>query len=308
MKKLLIITLILLASFIYVSDKKVVADSGFDSGSSDSWSDSSDSWSDSSESASTSDDALIYFIVIFGLLFILGIMVSTKKMLNSKIYLLIVFILISVFAILALSIFAIPFLIVMFIAYIKSKDKIKNIISEDVSEEILKEFNIEDIEKLKWDLYNNFVEIQRSWMNFNYNNLKSLTTDELYNQYKSQLEVLELKGDKNVMERFEYVDSKIVSIEKIGNKENLKLMLNVKMYDYILNKEGKVIQGDKNRRIDITYIIHFERNITSNITICPNCGGQVLDNTCLNCNSKVLYGSNEYVMSKKENIAQVWEN
>ena len=46
-------------------------------------------------------------------------------------------------------------------------------------------------------VYDNFVKVQQAWMNFDYEALRKLVTDELFNTYKSQMKTLEVKKQKN---------------------------------------------------------------------------------------------------------------
>lgn len=42
-----------------------------------------------------------------------------------------------------------------------------------------------------------YTELQTAWMNFDYNKIKPLTTDELYKTYKSGLDTLKEKKQKD---------------------------------------------------------------------------------------------------------------
>ena len=55
-------------------------------------------------------------------------------------------------------------------------------------------------------LYDIFLEVQIAWMNFDYEKLKELCSDELYNSYKSDLEVLKSKHCKNIMQDFNKIE------------------------------------------------------------------------------------------------------
>lgn len=179
------------------------------------------------------------------------------------------------------------------------KDKANN--------EKLKELGMEDMDSLKQEFYQKYVDIQNAWMNIEYEKLKPLLTNSLYNMYKSQLKILELKNQKNIMSDFEYIDCKLLKLSQIHNKLQMEIYLNVKMYDYVVDQNNIVIKGNKNKKINIGYRIIFEKNISDNLNTCSNCGATMTNNTtneCEYCNSVIIKESNEWVMSKKICIYQ----
>lgn len=50
-----------------------------------------------------------------------------------------------------------------------------------------------NIEEFKTKAYMIYLDIQYAWMNFNYDRLRELTTDELYNMYSMQLDTLSVE-------------------------------------------------------------------------------------------------------------------
>ncbi len=87
----------------------------------------------------------------------------------------------------------------------------------------------------------------------------------------------------------------------------LELLLNGAMYVYIVANSGNVVRGSKNRPIDISYEITFEKSLSKGKDYCPNCGAKVIDENnprCPYCNAVILNGSNDWVMSKKECVNQ----
>ena len=81
-------------------------------------------------------------------------------------------------------------------------------------------------------------------MNFEYDRLRSLCTDELYNSYLSQLDTLKLKHGQNIMHNFECLDTKITNIEEVNNEIVLTVFMCVEFYDYVINtKTNKIISG-----------------------------------------------------------------
>ena len=56
-----------------------------------------------------------------------------------------------------------------------------------------------DINQLITDRFQQFVDIQTGWMNFDHELLRTKLTDELYNQYAIQLDTMQVKNQQNIM-------------------------------------------------------------------------------------------------------------
>ncbi len=171
---------------------------------------------------------------------------------------------------------------------------------------ILPDLNIKEFKEKAYEIYKN---IQIAWMNFDYDTLKNLVTDEMYNMYKSQLEALKLKQQQNIMEDFELEHVKIIGVEKISNIVSIKTLVKVSFYDYVINtKTNEVVRGNKNKKVLLEYEIVYTQSL-SKIDKCPNCGGELDDKNevCLYCRSRINKLSNNFVISKKRNIFQTYK-
>lgn len=285
MKKInifLITILAIVCLFSKLNVKVVKADSGFDtsydSGSSSDWGGSFD-WGSSSDWSSSSDwdssGGSIDFIgdlIFFILLVIIAIVVNSNK-------------------------------------HNKSSNLINNFsidhsdeISDEEIKKIIPNFNREKFLKERFDDY---VMIQNAWTNFNYDTLRSILTDELYNQYVMQLDTLKIKNQKNVMSEFEYRDSKITQISNENNQIMIKVEMIVSFYDYIA-QDKIIVRGNPNAKV----IQHYEMTFVCSMTkldTCPNCGAKLegnASNKCDYCGSVVSGLSDKWVMSKKESKRQ----
>ena len=180
--------------------------------------------------------------------------------------------------------------------------------SSDISDEDLKKYGInrEQFEKMVYDKY---VEIQEAWSNFDYDKLRTLLTDELYNSYVMQLDALQLKKEQNIMSNYELVSAKIIGLKEENGLLNVETYLNVRMYDYVVDKNKKVVRGDDKHRIDISYTVTFVKTASqeTKITKCPNCGAEidaVVGGTCSYCRTVIVDDAKDFVMSKKTCIGQ----
>ena len=178
----------------------------------------------------------------------------------------------------------------------------------ELDDEIISKYKI-DKESFKKMVYDKYVLIQKDWMNFNYQGLEKNLTNELYNTYMMQLDVLKLKNQKNIMKDFELIDVKIINIKEENNLLNIETYLNVEMYDYVIDKDEKVIRGSNTHKINIEYLITFVKKSDNkdNIMKCPNCGASVdivTSAKCEYCGSIIVVDARDFVMSKKTCIGQ----
>ena len=177
----------------------------------------------------------------------------------------------------------------------------------EVSDELLAKYGI-NREEFSQMVYDKYVEIQNAWMNFDYDSLKELLTDELYNTYFAQLEALKVKKQQNIMSDYQLISSKIIDVKEENGRLSVISYLHIKMYDYVVNNKKEVVRGSDKRKIDIEYHITFVKPLNAKVTnICPNCGGVLNDTTrenCEHCGTIIVKSLDKYVMSKKTNIGQ----
>ncbi len=209
------------------------------------------------------------------------------------------------------------FIIIIVIVYIISRASAKNagsatknaVMRADISEdEIKKLLPNETLGSLKHMAFENFVAIQNAWMEFDYDKLRELCTDELYNTYTSQLDTLKIKNGKNVMSDFDQEEIKIIGIKKQDKLVTVEVYLRITFYDYVINQKSKeVIRGTKDHKLTNNYEMQFVRkqDNSKKKTKCPNCGAEidtVTSTKCEYCGSTIVVDANEFVLSKKTNI------
>lgn len=179
----------------------------------------------------------------------------------------------------------------------------------DLSDDKIREIDASiDKEKLKQEVFEIYKNVQESWMNFDFDNLRKYTTDELYNMYNSQLKVLKAKKQKNIMKDIVYKNAKVVDINIDNGIEKIIVYLNVEQYDYVVDTNDKVVRGVSNYKNNVDYLITVTRSMKNNsIDKCPNCGAKIdiiSGGVCPYCDSTIINSTDKFVMSKKECINQ----
>jgi hypothetical protein len=286
-KKIAVISLLLLfivgLAFNFV---KVRADSGWDSDY-DSWDSSSDWDSDWDSSSSWDSDshyssggggsaagaAFVWFIIIIIIIIVLANKNNNNKGgTNPKQH--------------------------------QGNSNITNTVKEEDIQKYIAGFNKDEFLKLAFD---NFVAVQNAWTEFNYDKLRSLLTDELYNTYHTQLVALKAKKQKNIMSDFETKNIDITNIDVKGDKISLTVALTISFYDYVVDKDDNVTRGTKSYKLTNSYNLTFvstlnekEKNKERN---CPSCGAKLENtssNVCPYCHSNVVFENHDWILSKKE--------
>lgn len=270
-----IVTLSVLSTILYMNPTDVATDSGFDSGGSSGGSSSHSSGGSSGSAKGNPTGFTILAIIVTGV--IIYTIIKMKKevkqeMINDQ-------------------------------ALAEGKDLL---VSEEEFEKLIKNETKKEFVKKR---YEDYLAIQYAWMDFNYDTLREKTSNELYNQYNMQLETLKQKHQKNIMKDFELVTGALTKLSKENDKIYATVELTVKFYDFIINEDTqKVVKGRQKTRIELEYEMVFVKNINTNAaTYCPNCGAKLKDkntDTCEFCGSKITAGSNEWLLTTKKALSQ----
>lgn len=309
-KKLVILIFLFWGIFLLMNGAPTFADSGWDSDYGGSSSSSSSGFSDDSDFGGSSDFSLISLAFDISILLnAIAFFYLVFSLFNSKLNLFFVIILfflsliLEIVGILFVSgwIIVVDIIIAFFIMFITRKI-MKN--RREKLEMQLKKYNL-TIEELSKQLYDKFVDIQKAWMEFDYEKLRILCTDELYNSYKSQLEILKLKSGKNIMKEFNLERSNIICVTIIENNIVVKINMVVSFYDYVVNTNTeKVIRGNKDSKVFNNYEMIFVKGVDSfDKVICPGCGALADVNAsgkCEYCNNVIVKESYDFVLSSKK--------
>ena len=173
-------------------------------------------------------------------------------------------------------------------------------------EEYIKYFKMSKGE-FKNKINKHFIDVQLSWMNFDYDALRKLCTDELYNQYKTLLEALKLKNEQNIMSDFKVNQISVYNIKTENNITEISVYLDIMFKDYVINTNTKkVVRGSRNIYFNNSYELTYVVSNQDKLIKCPTCGAEVeviSSNVCPYCKNTIVQTSNEIVLSKKKIIS-----
>ena len=176
----------------------------------------------------------------------------------------------------------------------------------DCDSEIQKYFpNLTEGELIKL-LYHKFLDVQKAWMEFDYQALKKLCSDELYQSYYSDLEVLKASHEQNIMSGFQMLSANIEEIKEENDYILVHMYLDACFYDYIIDSSTKeVTKGSRLGKLHNRYQLEFIVSKNKDDIICPNCGAKISkskENVCPYCDSPISLVSSEFVLNQKNNI------
>ena len=170
--------------------------------------------------------------------------------------------------------------------------------------EILPDFDENEFRQKAYDIYQ---KVQVAWMNFDYDSMRKYVTDEMFNMYKSQLTTLKVKKQTNVMKDFNLLGFNIVGMETKDNISSLTVIMQIECYDYITDKNNKVVRGTDRRKVIYNYAMTFNKGISSKPNKCPNCGApleNVNSSVCPYCDSTIIGENYDWILAKKQVLSQ----
>lgn len=165
----------------------------------------------------------------------------------------------------------------------------------------------EELQKYKEQTFDIYKKIQTAWMDFDYDTLRKYTTDELYNLYHSQLIALKTKKQQNIMKDFNLTSFNVVNLDQNEKSITLTVHMTVECYDYVVDKDKKVVRGTDKRKNIYNYEMTFIKGIDTIDNKCPNCNApleNVNSSVCPYCDSTIINDNHDYVLSKKQMLSQ----
>lgn len=190
------------------------------------------------------------------------------------------------------------------IKHFPSEEEESNRIANEIKE-FIPDFTLE---QFKNEVFDTYQIIQEAWMNFDYETLKNRCTNELYNQYKSQLEALKQNEEQNIMEVLDQKNFYIRSYEKTDTEIFVKVRTTITCKDYIVDKNGNTTRGNANTVNFYYYEMTLNKKINNVQNKCPSCGAELeetVKDKCPYCRNKIVYESNtNWILSRKQMISQ----
>lgn len=159
---------------------------------------------------------------------------------------------------------------------------------------------------------NLFVTLQAAWTERDWEKIRTLEKEELFEQHNTQLQEYIRTGKINIIERINVNQSYLQHYTRDKEYEYLTVYMAVRMNDYIIDEATrKVVKGDPNVDYHMNYLLTFmrKRGIKTVLidgvqsSACPHCGAPVETASagrCEFCGSVVKTGEFNWVLSDME--------
>lgn len=171
-------------------------------------------------------------------------------------------------------------------------------------------------EKFLADASNLYLQMQSCWTNRDITELQPRLTSALYAQSERQIEGYKQRHQTNHIDRPNVISKTIIGCTSDSVNDILTVRLTSRIVDYTTDDgSGRVISGDPNRELFMTYDWTFIRSLDKKTdegsamddTHCPNCGAPINLNQsaiCEYCGS--VFESNRYdwVLSEIRGVSQ----
>ncbi len=171
-------------------------------------------------------------------------------------------------------------------------------------------------QKLLEQVGNQYLQMQNAWQNNDWEPMRAIMTDSLYNQMLRQLKELKSHGVTNHIDRIAVLDSSIRRYAVEGDNDVLTIRLATRICDYYTNDQsGQVVRGDPNKELFMTYDWKMIRQkdqktqpegVMTEVN-CPNCGAPISikqSGRCPYCDTVITLSDHDWVLSSIKGISQ----
>ena len=188
-------------------------------------------------------------------------------------------------------------------------------VSNKYLKNIGKDYTKDDFASWAFQFYNQVII---SVQNENYDYLRDVLADQLYNNYLVGIKNAKSRNIQNIVENMKMEFSKLVSLVVKDDLEIAKVWMRVSYIEYTkdvspISEENKniisgerIIAGSKNHRCEKEYMLTLVKGRTEKESVvCPNCGFVtriVSQSTCIRCGANVVNSKYHWVMIGKEEI------
>lgn len=125
---------------------------------------------------------------------------------------------------------------------------------------LINQDEISDKEEIQKLAFNILKEIKIAKMNYDLDTIKNITTENIFNLYKQQINTLKQKNYKNIVQNIKYLKSYITNINTNGNTQVINLRIIIECYDFVVESNNTPISGKYNQKVIQTYEIEIKKD------------------------------------------------
>lgn len=179
----------------------------------------------------------------------------------------------------------------------------------EVTDEELSSHGIKSRKLLEETLFNKLKYIQIARTNYDYDTLKRLCTDKMYNLFANELHMVDEAELGYHYEDYKLLEMQIYEIKSTEKELKIKAAIKASCKFYRETNEGEVVDGSKDHRTVIVHELEYIKNIDLKDidTNCPNCGAPTKTTTrgkCSYCNTVINQEYSGWQVSTHKVIAE----
>lgn len=155
---------------------------------------------------------------------------------------------------------------------------------------------------------NIFVQFMSSIMLDNIESIRHFVNDDVYKFAENKVNELKINNCRQMYDELNVKETKIKDIEVNESVYIIKVFLQSRYLDYIMNlSNGSIVSGNNESRVQVNYLLTFTKKIDANeqgmVRKCPGCGASIDVNAsgkCQYCGSTYNQESYDWVLTKLE--------
>lgn len=134
---------------------------------------------------------------------------------------------------------------------------------------------------------NIFVQVKMGIVLKNLINIKHFVSSNLYEQLEGVVDNLNKRELTQMYDELNVYDTQLLKFSKTDEKLVLEVNLISRVLDYQMDKNGKIVKGNNDRRIEQNNYLTFTKKINAkeieSMMKCPNCGATLEINKSGRC-------------------------
>lgn len=161
---------------------------------------------------------------------------------------------------------------------------------KEVSKAQLSKFGIDDINDIKNYLYEIFYNFENAYNNLDLQEMKRYSYEQLCENYITGIKLDKKLGKKKVISDITKIETLLTQLDSTKHKQMATMIITINYLNYIVDKKGDLISGDRVSHITETFEVEFRKDRDENRPLnCPNCGGKIDsdDVICDYCSSPI---------------------
>jgi len=163
---------------------------------------------------------------------------------------------------------------------------------------------------------NQYIQMQNAWQAKQWDPMRAIMTDALYNQMARQLQTLIDAKQTNHVDRIAVLETRIVRYAVEGDNDVLVVRLSTRITDYTTDdRTGAIVSGSTSRELFMVYDWKLTRQKDKKTLVqpsvtqisCPNCGAPLdINHTgkCPYCGTVVTLSDHDWALSVIKGISQ----